>query len=100
MGHTHHLPRRLLEPRLERTRMSKRSVYVPVERVGDKAKAITDSGVHELGEYVECGHQWEPGAGDPETNGPHLCRKNPRHVNDITDDDHKCCCGANTWETP
>lgn len=48
-------------------------------------------------EYAECGHQWWPEVAT--TTGPHLCRKHPTHTADITDDDHRCCCGASTWRT-
>lgn len=44
-------------------------------------------------EYVECGFRWTTS----EQPGPHVCRKHPRHVDDCTDDEHRCCCGANTW---
>lgn len=48
---------------------------------------------------IECGHRWEPDRLD-NVRGTHVCVKPPSHVHDITDDDHRCCCGANTWETP
>jgi len=44
--------------------------------------------------WAECGHRW------PGTDGTdHVCIKPPEHVADITDDDHRCCCGVSTWET-
>lgn len=42
--------------------------------------------------YLECGYRWEV---DPATlRGVHGCTKHPDHVYDITDDDHRCCCGT------
>lgn len=65
------------------------------------------------GDFNECGHQWEPREGETITyrnefdqevvepaRGPHCCIKKPEHIHDITDDDHKCCCGNSDWITP
>jgi hypothetical protein len=58
---------------------------------------------------TECGHVWpsKPGetityenVGEVPARGSHRCIKDSGHINDITDDDHKCCCGNNTWVTP
>jgi len=38
--------------------------------------------------YAECGERWGVG---------HVCRKPPDHVNDPLDDEHDCCCGANSF---
>lgn len=49
-----------------------------------------------------CDHRWyesESTVPSKETNGPHQCIKDISHVKDITDDDHKCCCGAKLWES-
>lgn len=47
----------------------------------------------------ECGFHWTTGNGpeDPNDTGIHTCLKPTRHIHDITDDEHQCCCGANTW---
>ncbi len=44
----------------------------------------------------ECGHSWET----ENSRGAHCCIKKQGHESDVTDDDHECCCGENTWETP
>lgn len=40
----------------------------------------------------ECAFQW-----DEKRTPLHVCIKARGHVTDITDNDHRCCCGANTW---
>ena len=53
--------------------------------------------------WAECGHRWgtrAQGKFAPGYDSNHVCIKPPSHITDITDDDHRCCCGANTWETP
>jgi hypothetical protein len=42
----------------------------------------------------ECRAKWTADNGIP---GSHYCIKDIGHVDDITNDDHRCCCGA-TWD--
>lgn len=61
---------------------------------------------------TQCGHSWAAQRGetidyvDADGNkftkaarGPHCCVKHVSHITDITNDDHRCCCGA-THEDP
>lgn len=62
----------------------------------------------------ECGHTWEPKEGETiegideitkevlsyPARGQHVCVKQAGHESDPTNDDHQCCCGNSTWETP
>lgn len=52
---------------------------------------------------TECAFRWnEPSTTPPKDdmgyNGPHQCTKPATHTTNITDDDHRCCCGATLWE--
>jgi hypothetical protein len=40
----------------------------------------------------ECLYGWD--APYFKYNGPHVCVKPIGHTQDITNDDHRCCCGA------
>lgn len=59
---------------------------------------------------TECGFEWISRAGETITytrddgttyrsaaQGWHRCIKKSGHVTDITSDDHRCCCGNDTW---
>lgn len=56
----------------------------------------------------ECGHSWPTKPGETieyvdairAATGPHRCVKRAGHEADPTNDDHQCCCGNSTWETP
>ncbi len=62
----------------------------------------------------ECGHSWPAREGevvwyqdecsdevkDYPARGPHRCVKDRDHIDDITDDEHQCCCGNSDWVTP
>lgn len=45
----------------------------------------------------ECNYRWFSTAPKSNSAGTHYCIKDLAHVQDITDDDHECCCGMTDW---